>query len=55
MRSSQPPRFERRHIIVDISLLRSVEAYLGDLPQRDKRAAALHDLIVKTLAAQGFV
>jgi hypothetical protein len=55
MRSQPTPHFERKHIIVDISLLRDAEAYLGDRPSNDKRAIALHDLIVRVLAAQGLV
>jgi hypothetical protein len=53
MRSQPTPSFRPDRVVVEVSLLREAEAYLGDRPSADKRAVALHDLIVRILAAQG--
>jgi hypothetical protein len=43
------------HVFVPVALLRQIEAYLGDQPQRDTRAADLHDRVVKALIAEGLL
>jgi hypothetical protein len=49
----QPP--PPRHIVVEIAMMKEIEVYLGDRPQRDKRAADLHARIVTLLDAQGLL
>jgi len=51
MKPQPPPR----HIVVEIAMMKEIEVYLGDRPQRDKRAADLHERIVVLLDAQGLL
>lgn len=40
-------------IVIDVAVLRALEAYLGDRPRTDKRALDLHERIVVLLTALG--
>jgi hypothetical protein len=50
MTGRKPPPFR---VAVPVETLKRLELYLGDQPQRDQRAVALHELIVKLLIAEG--
>jgi hypothetical protein len=52
MRETPPPP---RRIVVEVAVLRAIEEYLGDPPQRDKRAADLHERITVILNAEGLL
>jgi hypothetical protein len=43
------------HVYVPVALIRQIEEYLGDQPQRDTRAADLHERIVKRMLAEGLL
>lgn len=42
-------------VAVPVKLLRALEAYLGDQPHRDPRAANLHETLVKLMIAEGLL